>query len=625
MTNLLLDPRILDGFRQPERLSVSEWADEHRVLDNKVAAEPGRWRTDRAPYAREWMDSASTKWVRRVTIMASTQVGKTEAANNVIGYFVSQQPAPIMMVLPRADDAKVAQARRIVPMIDASTALRAELTPRAHDVSQREIVFRRSIVYFRAAQSPADLASVPVRVVLGDETDKWPSWSGREASPLALVRSRTNTFPRSYLVFLTSTPTTRGGLITKEFEDGDQRRFYVPCPHCGRHQVLSWPNLHWDSERIQTAADMRLAREAWFDCVHCAKRIEQKDKARLLGGGIWVPRRCTVEDWVGGDRERDRVEHRSYHLWAAYSPWLDWWRLAASFLKAKAEGPAEMMDFTNSWLAEVWEDRLEHVGDEALHACVEQRAQGDVPEDVLVVTAAVDVQLDRLEWSVQGWGRDEETWVLATGRAKTFDELTDVLIRTRWGKGQLAPRAIVIDSRYRRDEVLDWSRRHQPVVRMIAGVERDEPIPFSTKKLDRHPRTGQVLPNSTLVWSVNVSLFKDMVAARLELARSHPNERGGRIHLPNDLPADWLTQLGSEHKVMERSGGRERSRWVKKPGHQRNEAWDLTVYNLAAARMVRVDTLRSDVAAPTPRAQPPQRQRRHNSSARFPHFGAGGR
>lgn len=599
---LLLDPAIMRNWRQPRRLTVSEWADENRVLDPLFAAEPGPWRTDRAPYAREVMDSANKPWVRRVTWMASTQVGKSETMNNVGGYYIHQRPSPAMFVLPNRDAARLAAERRILPMVRASDALLEEMTDRAHDAKNREIVFRRSVLYMRSANSPTDLASVPVRLVLCDEVDKWPQWSGREADPLSLVMERTRTF-HDYCVFVGSTPTTRDGIVFREFEQGDRRRFHVPCPHCAEMQVLTWQNVKWDSQRVRTERDMLQQRSAWYQCAHCGERIVDRHKRAMLRDGVWVPEGIKVGEWLGGVQATERNEHRSYHLWAAYSPWVSFWKLAAQFLRSKDE-PAKLMNFTNSWLAEVWEERIESTSDEAIAACIGDYDTHTVHKEALVITAAVDVQVDYMVWQVVAWGYDEESWVIAMGTCETFEQLEAELVR-EWGSQRLPPRCIVIDSRYRRDEVLDFARRN-PSVRMIAGVERKHPQPFSTIRLERHPRTGAMLPKSQTIWTINVGMFKDLVAHRMRLAIDKQENPIGVMHLPRDLDSQWLEQMAAEHKVTQRSGGRVRSLWVLKPGRKRNEAWDLLVYNAAAAKMVRADLLRSDGHAPvqpTPQAK----------------------
>lgn len=618
-------------WEQPRQLTVSEWADAHRVLDPRFASEPGPWHTDRVPYAREWMDSCALPWVRRVTTCASTQVGKTEAVNNVLGFYMHQRPSPAMLVMPNADAARVAGERRILPMIQASAALRAEMTDRSHDAKTREIALRNSICYLRSASSPTELASVPVRLVLGDEVEKWPRWSGREASPLALVAERTRTYTDSHVIVLTSTPSTRHGLIQREFERGDQRRYHVPCTHCGAFLVFSFPQVKWPAW-ITTGNLMRSEEDAWYQCDHCGEKIDDRDKRKMVARGVWVPHGKTVAEWLR-DRDEDRNEHRSYHLWAAYSPWVTWWRLAAQYLDAKDE-PAEMMNFTNSWLAEVWEDKVATTTDAEVAACVDaKRPQGTMPAETLVVTAAVDVQGDRLEWAVVGWGLDEESWLISAGKVPfatdggDWARLGDILFRNTWGEKQLRIRCCVVDARYRHNEVVDFVRRWQPTCRMIEGVEREAPIPFSTKRIDKHPRTGKVLENALLVWSVNVWIFKDLVSARITRATTEPETKRGRIHLASDLPQEWLTQVASEHKVRERgSGGKEVHRWVLKPGHVRNEAWDLLIYNAAAARLIRCDTMRSETrvapGAPGPPRSPIPRPRR-SLGERFPLLGDG--
>lgn len=619
------------AWRLPLRMTVSEWADQHRVLDT-FSSEPGRWRTDRVPYAREWMDSACCRWVRRVSIMASTQVGKTEALNNVIGYHVHQSPCPIMMVLPRADDAALAQRRRIDPMVRASEALRGELTSSKHDVKRREMTFKRCSVYFRSAQSPAELASIPVKLLLGDECDKWPVWTGREANPLDLVMERTRTF-FDHIVYLGSTPKTRENLIHREYLEGDQRQFWLRCPKCSVDLLFIWPQVKWPKE-IETGKAMRKAKRAWYECQHCGAEISDREKPAMLAAGLWVPDGKEPKEWREGGSAADRADHRSYHIWAAYSPWLSWWKIAAQWLYSRGH-PEREQNFVNSWRAEVWEDTVDETSPDAAAACIDPaRPQGDVPREVQVVTAAVDVQKGWLAWCAWGWGLDEESWLLAAGVCHTWEEV-DAAIFHPWGPRNLQPRCCLVDSRHRRAEVIDYARKRRPVVRMIAGVERESPVPFGSLRIEKHPRTGESLPNSMRLWTIHVGIFKDLLAARIALSGDEKHEgNAGRVHLPSDLPDDVLAQLSSEHKVRVRSRGHERMRWVLKSGHRRNELWDLAVYNAAAGRLVRCDLLRSSKpldgdqqsgeAPPTqPRPARPPRRRLPGSGGLFASIGGG--
>lgn len=632
---LHLDEFINRNWLRDLSLTVSQWADEHRVLDPLFTNEHGPWSTKRVPYAREPMDAAADPWVRQVTIMGPTQIGKSEIANNILGFYLQHRPSPAMFVLPNVNASKLAARKRVRPMILASPALSAEMTENRHDFATRDITLRRSSIYMRSAESPTELAAVAVRLVLGDETEKWPKWSGSEANPLSLVRERTRTF-YDHVIVLTSTPKVRGGIIDREFERGDQRRYHVQCPHCQKWIVFEWAHVTWDNENVSTPEAMQEAQQAWYQCQHCGGKVDDLQKSAMISRGEWVPRGRDAADWISTGRASDRSEHRSYHLWAAYSPWLTWWRIVAEFLRSKNE-PSDMMNFVNSWLAEVWEDRVQNTSDAAVRACIDARPARECPDEVLVVTGAVDVQKDRLEWCVQGWGLDEESWVLDAGRIPLmanggdWEQLGNVLFRSTWGKHML--RSCFIDSRgggkhgaARGDEVLDFVRRWHPVAVMIAGVERDSPEQFAPKKVDRHPRTGAVLQQSLTLWTVNVGWFKDLVAARIAKATAEPDSKAGRIHLPSDLPEGWLDQITSEHKVRERKGNREVDRWVLKPGHLRNEAWDLLIYNAACARHRYVNTLVSPARLPErvqnraakPAAQQPRPRR---PGGGYPSFG----
>lgn len=240
-----------------------------------------------------------------------------------------------------------------------------------------------------------------------------------------------------------------------------------------------------------------------------------------------------------------------------------------------------------------------------------------------MVTAAVDVQKDSIHYAIVGWGMDEEHWLIAVDAVRTWDELADAICRNTFGEKALPLRIGLIDSRHRREEVMEFCRRW-PVMRMIAGVDREAPIPFSTVKIDRHPRTGAPLPASMTVWTITVGMFKDLLAHRMT-ATAAGSAEGGRIHLPADLPEARWKELASEHKVMERHGAKMKALWVLKPGHVRNELLDLMTYNAAAGRLIRCDTLRSPTRAkqvPTkPKPSNPSRPRSrqgYSSAARTP-------
>lgn len=575
-------PAERKAWLPPRQLTVSKWADLHRHLPRTTGPDGGRYRSSLVPYAIEWMDSLNDPWVRQVTLKAAAQVSKTETLNNIAGYLVSQDPCPVLMVVPRNTDLTYAFQRRIRPMIESTQVLTDELTGRKQDVKKREIAFRKSVFYLRAAQSAADLASLSARVVLVDELDKWPQWSGREASPLDLARERQKNWPNRIL-YAVSTPVSRTGALQLEWEDGDRRRFFVPCPHCQVLHVLEWRHLHWDKERITTPREMRRSKDAWFLCPHCSERIDEKHKRAMLAAGVWVPEGKDPIAWRDVESKSDRTSHRSYHIWTAYSPWVRWHEIVEAYLAGMQPGK-NLQNFTNSWLAEVWEERVTQPSETMLAAAeVKGLRMGVVPAAVLVATGGVDVQQDSMYWSVYGWGINMECWLLGAGKVHSWEELTEKMLGPVWGPQGRGLRCVCIDARFRRAEVIDWARLHPRIVRPVIGVPREDPritVPF---RLDRHPLTGA--PVGLLCWKVSVGLVKDEFAVLLD----DPE----KLHLPEDRPKDFDTQMVSEHKVKVRDGNREITRWVQRPGYQQNHYWDAGVYAVAGALLIKVDLLRT--------------------------------
>jgi len=610
------DATECEAWRPPDELRVTEWADRYAFLDPIVNAKGGHYRSDLAPYQREWLDGANCSWLRQLTIMAGTQIGKTTVVNNIIGFAIHQDPAPIMLVVPRTKDVVRVQQRRIMPLVEASPVLKAELTERAHDVKTNEIMFRRAILYIASSESPADLASVPARFLLCDEADKYPGWSGREASPLDLARERQRTFWNA-LNYVVSTPTTRDGVILGEFEEGDRRRFYLPCPLCNHWQTLKWEQVRWP-KTIRTAKEMRAAHDARYHCERCGQAIADTEKRAMLAAGVWVPDAFTLEEWIGGERDRDRVDHRSYHIWAAYSPWLQWWELAAQFLYSTGNA-GRMMNWTNSWLAEVFEEKVD-----APTKGIVERAQvpgfriGKIPEECMVAVAGVDVQAEGrgIYVTVRGYGYNRESWLLyaahllgGAGRTE-WDELEDIMVRNQWTNRRGAGvRYAFIDSRHRRSDVFEFVRK-VPNAHMCQGVDRQHALDYTTQKLEKHPRHGTPLKTSVLIWSLTVGHFKDNLAAAM---------RTPTWHLPEDLPDGYERHVTAEHKVRQRVRGKVTEIWIKKPGRDANHFWDCEVYALAAAQVIQVEKIvRPGEEPPAPPRPRPPRHPRGSRGSRFP-------
>lgn len=562
------------------------------------SAEPGPYRTSRTPYVREWQDSAGAPWVHQVTVIASTQVGKTQSLLNVLAYAIAQDPGPITWVMPTREDALEFGENRVQPMVDAAPTLREQMTGERFDSKKRQIKFRRCRILFRSSQVAKELAQYPARWLFADEANKWRLKTMGEAAPFDLARERTRTF-WNHRIYIDSTPTVADGLINVEFQRGDKRRYHVPCPHCGTFQVLAWPRVRWDSAEHDTEAKMRSSRAAWYECAGCSKRILDEHKPAMLARGVWVPDDRDIAEWTAGAAAADRTPHRSYHIWAGYSPWLAWWQVVAEFLRSKGN-PITLQNFVNSWLGEPWIEKVEETRPEALRSCVGGYRRGECPEGVRVITAAVDVQKRWLAYTIRGWGLDMESWLLDHGRAGEFEQLTPLLFAAAW-RG-LKVHAVFMDARYRTRECIAFAKRH-PQVALCRGVEFDDPVPLKGgQPIERHPRTGQPI-GTVRAWHLNVQMFKDELAGSIRGA-----EGFGRFHVYDDVDSTYLEEMTAEHKVVVRTDVRERERWVKKAGHLQNHYWDCETYNRALAFRIGVPQMRG-VPVPSARRPRPEPQR----------------
>jgi Bacteriophage tail assembly protein len=298
-----------DGLTPDPLLAVSEWADRHRFLSPRASAEPGRYRTGRTPYMRAIMDALSPSHpARRVAFMKAAQVGATEAGNNWIGYVIHHVPGPMLAVQPTVELAKRFSRQRIDPLIAESPVLRERVKPaRSRDAGNTVLSkeFPAGLLVITGANSAVGLRSMPARYLFFDEVDAYPPSADEEGDPVALAEARTRTFSWRSKVFLASTPTIHGvSRIEQEYEATDQRRFFVPCPHCGEMQRLKFERLRWDKGRPETTH---------YICASCNGRIEEHHKTAMLAAGEWRP---TAE-------ARDPGTIRVPHLGALLSRGLD--------------------------------------------------------------------------------------------------------------------------------------------------------------------------------------------------------------------------------------------------------------------------------------------------------------
>ena len=566
----------------PVKMTVSEWSDQFRRLEVKTSAEPGQWATARTPYLKGIMDAFTDPYVDEITVMAASQVGKTEAMYNMLGFIIDQDPGPTLMVSPRADDAKSVSYNRVRPMIECSPVLSKYIPINTDDITKLEYHFDRMILYFAGSNSPADLASRPIRYLFLDEVDKYPKFSGREADPIKLASERQKTFWNKKTVKV-STPTTREGYIFREYDKSDQRRFHVPCPHCGKKQVLLFGQIKWPKEE-SSAERIKNNRLAWYECGHCKKRIDDIHKQKMMLAGEWISEK--------GEHNRNR----GFWVSSLYSPWLTWSDIASEFLKSK-DYVELLMNFVNSWLAEVWEEKIEETTVDKVRNLARDYDQGVVPDEVLVLTAGVDVQKDHFYYVIRGWGYYEESWLIRADRVEYWDDIIDCLFKTEYRRVSSAETLNVymscIDSGFRTDEVYRFCREWPDKTKAIKGLEEITGGRFyRANKIDINSRTGAVIPGGLALWNLNVTQYKD------KINRLVTSKNPGKWHIFKNPADDYLMQFTSEHKVLirNRTTGKAKEVWQKKKEAAANHYLDAEVYALAAADIIRALNMRKEDA-----------------------------
>ena len=555
---------LASGLRPDPEMSVSEWSDAFRELSEVDSSEPGKWRTSRTPYLREIMDELSPhRPSTRVAAMMGTQLGKTQTGNNWIGFTIHQSPVPMLMVMPTLDEARKASKQRIAPMIESTPVLRGLVSEaKSRDSSNTVLLkqFRGGALVLAGANSARGLKMLPAARLFCDEVDEYPSDVAGQGDPIRLAEARSSNFPRKKL-YLVSTPTIKGfSRIEKELLRSDFRRYHVPCPNCNEFDWIRWENIRWKPGDPDSA---RLA------CVHCEHLIEETHKGQMLADGQWIA--SQVGDGTIG-----------FHLSALYSPigWKSWSQCVRQF-EAALGNPDEHKTWVNTVLAETYEERGTGVEPETLLGRRKKYA-AEVPNGVGVLVCSVDVQGDRLEAIVVGYGAQEQSWLIHFeqfhGDPGASDgevwSLLDDFTRRLWTheSGRKMPiEIVVIDSGgHYTEEVYKYcaARERRRVFAIKGGTETGKPL---VGRPSRRNSYGVAL------FVLCVDTGKGTVMGRLAIGSPSP----GYMNLPETVDEEYIAQLTAEKGLRKYIKGRGVVRvWEKT--RARNEALDLTVYALAA-------------------------------------------
>jgi phage terminase large subunit GpA-like protein len=577
-----------EGLRPDPDLTVSAWADKHRILSPRGANEAGPWRTSRTPYLRAIMDALSPRLpYQRVVFMKGSQLGASEGGCNWIGYVIHHAPGPMLAVQPTVELAKRFSQQRIDPLIEESPSLRDRVAPaRSRDAGNTVLSkeFPGGILVMTGANSAVGLRSMPVRYLFLDEVDAYPPSADDEGEPLALAEARTRTFSWRRKVFLASTPTIKGlSVIEREYEASDQRRYFVPCPHCGEAQPLQFDRLRWEKGKPETAT---------YVCASCETPIAEHHKTRMLESGTWRPTATPADPLTIG-----------FHLSSLYSPvgWLSWERIAREWEAAQASDEARR-SFINTVLGETWVETGEAPDWQPLYDRREDFALGTVPPGGLFLTAGADVQKDRIEVSIWAWGRSLESWLIdhviidgGPSSPEAWAALTRLLV-TPWphaGGTEITLSRLAIDTGYEAPAVYAWARRmgsgQVVAVKGIDGFSRPAPV-VGPSYVDA-TEGGRKIRRGAKLWTIAVATFKSETYRFLRLDTPTDDAMpspAGTIHLPRGIDAEWIRQLVAEQLITVKTRrGFTRLEWQKL--RERNEALDCRVYARAAAWIAGID------------------------------------
>jgi phage terminase large subunit GpA-like protein len=611
---------ITTALRPPQKMRLSEWADAKFVLSAESAAEPGRWRT--LSYQRGIMDAITHPDVERVSVMKSARIGYTKMVDATIGYYIEQDPCPIMVVQPTVEDAEGYSKEEIAPMVrDVAvlSALVGAASPRrgrpkkgskAKESSSKtsaETILLKSfpggVLSMVGANSGRGFRRVSRRIVIFDEVDGYPASAGNEGDPVKLGERRAEYYWNRKII-AGSTPLIAGtSRIEELYNAGDRRRYYVPCPHCDHMDYLRFSPEYGegDAGHIMTWGDDPA--KAHFVCSKCKKTIEESSKRAMIDAGEWR----AAGEFSG---------HASFHIWTAYSlsPNATWAQIAKEFLDAKND-PLKLKTFVNTVLGETWQERGDAPEWERLYNRRETYKICSVPDATVVITAGVDVQKDRFYYEVVAWGENKESWSIDAGEIHgdtaleaTWQKLDDELLSAAYfgaDGGAYTISQLAVDSGYNTQMAYAWARG-KPRVMTIKGASGARAQLLGTPSRVDVTVSGKKIARGHKLWPVGGDIAKSELYGWLRLDAGEGGTPSGFCHFPEY--GEWyFKQLTSEHLVTTQN---RKTRQVKREWHvlpnRENHILDCRVYARAAAARLGIDRMTARArAAAKKRKKPP--------------------
>lgn len=563
--------KVLEAFNlllPPPDITISQWADDYRRLSREAAAEVGKWNTDRAPYLRGFMDAICDSSIERVTAMFASQTGKTEAILNTIGYYISYDPAPVMVLQPTLEMATAFSKDRLSPMIRDSKGLDDKmLDNQKRSVTENTILHKAFLggsITMVGANSPASLAGRPIRVLLADEVDRYPVSAGAEGSPLKLATKRTSNYYNRKIV-CTSTPTVKdASVIEALYNESDMRMFHVPCPYCHHYQTLKWSQIKWEKNEPSTTH---------YVCEQCNALLEEGDKFKMLPYGKWISSNPLVK------------HHAGFWLNALYSPWVSWEKLVIEWLEA-SKNREQLRVFINTSLAETW-DSAESIDIRTDDMVARLEDYEKIPDHAIVLTAGIDIQDSYAVVVVLGWNEHDESWVidwqqvLGSPASQEFWDNIDKVLQKEYEREdgiRLQVAAACVDSGYATDATYNFCRKleHRRVYAIKGHAGPGLPLVGKFSIRGKH---------HTKLFLLGVDGAK---AALYDRIKNIDTFGPGYFHVTKHICThDFFLQLTAEKLEKKFVKGMMKLQWVKiRP---RNEVLDCVIYATAAQKILNPD------------------------------------
>ena len=579
--------KVLAGMTPPDDLTVTQWAEAKRRLSAESAAEPGPWRTERTPYLREPMDAFTDPKVRHIVMVAASQVGKSEFLNNCIGYIIDEDPGSILFIHPTTIDAQEYSKLRIAPMLRDSPALRQKIAaPKSRD-SHNTILqkaYPGGILTMCGSTEAHALASKPIRYVFGDERDRWATSAGNEGDPWDLAMARQTTFYNAKAVEVSTTTIKNASAIEAAYYTGTMERWNSKCPHCGEYHEIRWSDIRFEYDEIIVSHKKTYkVKKVYYTCPGCGCISTEAEMKRAPA------------KWIAENPEAYGQGTRSFWLNAFVSQWASWESIVLKYLNALGSTKKMQVVF-NTCFGEPWEDRGDIEDEDSLLARREDYGKDkngepvELPPGVLVLTAGVDTQDDRMEYEIVGHGFFGETWGIEKGIVMgrpdddaTWNKLDEVVfdrvMRFENGVGLRVSMSFVDEGGH-----FTQSVRAQCNARISKKVFCIKGMPGQDKPYISTPKKQKIIVNQIAVgtcwqYQLGVDSGKEIIMDNLRVQT--PGQKYCHFPKRDDYGSAYFAGLLSETKVYDPNKKQPWS-WKKIPGHERNEPLDCRNYALAA-------------------------------------------